>query len=161
MAKKRRTLIGKQAVEGGTTVVFGKEQEANDFIKVPRSLIRMARYLGEPKWSELGLKPCHVMLLLTLAARKFKTDPIRAYWEELAEDLGVAKDTVRKWAYKLQKKGLLEILQHKGRKDHAVGYKNDRNEFVLNGFMQVHDVAWQARRKDRQDRKNSEEDDVQ
>jgi hypothetical protein len=38
----------------------------------------------------------------TLAGRKFQRKPIRAYWEEVAWDLGVGKDTVRKWAYELK-----------------------------------------------------------
>lgn len=98
------------------------------------------------------LKPRHVLLLLSLASRKFKKKKIRVYWEELAEDLGVNKDTVRKWAYELRDWGLLWIAQHRGRDPdrNRVGHRNERNSFDPSSFVEVVDKAYRIRRKDRE-----------
>jgi len=55
------------------------------------------------------IQPRHILLVMALAARKFRDEPIRAYWAELASGLGVRPDTVRKWAYEARDGGLLRI----------------------------------------------------
>ncbi len=128
------------------TIIWGEIVEAEDYIKVPRALLRLPRYQTQYK-----LKPRHVLLLLSLASRKFKKKTIRVYWEELAEDLGVNKDSVRKWAYELRNWGLLRIAQHRGRDPdkNRVGHRNERNSFDLSPFVEVVDKAYRLRRKDR------------
>jgi hypothetical protein len=141
--KKRSPPTTNQA-----TVVWGKKLEEGDFLKVPRALLRMHRYQDGFKW----LKPRHLLLLLVLASRKFKNKPIRAYWEELADDLGVDRDTVRKWAYELEEKKLLQMKRIRGRdpNNNRVGVRNDRNVFELSNFVEVVEKAWAERRKQRQ-----------
>lgn len=163
MAKKRKTRHAKVVTtptdDSQSTVIWGKEVEAEDFIKVPRAFLRLSRYLtaGELK----DIKPRHLMLILALAGWKFQRKPIRAYWEQLADDLGVKKDTVRKWAYELREKGLLVITQHRGRdpKKHGVGYKNDRNSFDIGPFVRLVDKAYKIRLIDRKKRDGQEDKD--
>jgi hypothetical protein len=64
---------------------------------------------------------------------------LRIYWQELADDLGVSKETVRKWAYELKKLRLLGIQQVRGRDkgDNRVGYRNEKNIFSLTPFIAV------------------------
>ncbi len=150
----KKGTIGAMSQVSEETVVWGKELEKEDFVKIPRALICMPRFLGKPAWDKLQIEARHVMLILVLASKKFKRKPIRAYWEELGEDLGVDKDTVRKWAYKLRDQGLLEIIQHRGRGNNRVGQKNERNEFKITGFLDKLAIAGRARNKDREDRRN-------
>lgn len=135
------------------TIVWGTEIEADDFLKVPRTVLRLARYLPSSK-----LKARHIVLLLSLASRKFQKKKIRVYWEELADDIGVSKNTVRKWAYELKKLRMLKIIPHRGRdlEGGAVGTRNERNEFDLTPFIEVCATAYRVRKQDRERANGSE-----
>ena len=146
--RRPKTPATQRIVGSESTVIWGKEVEAEDFVKVPRVLLRLGRYgLRELE----GLKPRHLLLLLVLAGRQYQRRPIRAYWEELAWDLDVKKDTVRKWAYELKEKGLLRITQHRGRDpdDKRVGYRNERNSSDISPFVRLVGQAYKIRQKDR------------
>lgn len=151
MAKKK---VDKK--NGSSTVVWGEGVEKGDFLKVPRAMIRLHRYQDGLS----ALKSRHMMLLLVLASRKYQHKPTRAYWEELADDLGVSKETVRKWAYELRDQGLLRIKQVRGRdrENHHVGYKNDKNIFDITPFVKV--VAKAHAEKKRQKAARHGKDDV-
>lgn len=88
------------------TIIWGEDVEANDFIKLPRVVTRLGRYD-----SRVGktIQPRHILLILSLAGRQFRTKPIRATWEILARDLGVKRETVRKWGAEMKVAGLLKI----------------------------------------------------
>jgi hypothetical protein len=94
------------------TQIWGSELEKDDYIKVPRLLLQLGKYDQE----KIGKKilPRHVLLILTLASRKYKRKPLRAYWEELARDIGAKPGTIRNWAYEMEKLDLLKINRHKG-----------------------------------------------
>lgn len=146
------------AVNGGedSTIIWGRKLETNDFIKVPRALLRIYRYkdgLADK------LKPRHILLLLVLASRRYKDTPLRVYWEELADDLGVSRETVRKWAYELISLGLLETKQVRGRAqgERRIGYRNERNIFDISPFVEV--VKEAKAEKDRQKAARSKGDD--
>jgi len=141
---------------GEATVVWGKDVEQGDFLKVPRALLGIHRYRDGLKW----LKPRH-LLLLVLAGRKYQDKPIRVYWEELANELGVDRDTVRNWAYQLEKKGLLRIIRIKGRdpENNRIGNRNDRNAFELSPFISVVKEAWTERRRKKPIRRDGGVDD--
>ena len=111
-SRRSSTPAAQRSAGSEATIVWGKDVEAGDYLKVPRVILARGRY---PIEGLRGLKPRHLLLLLVLAGRKFKRSRIRAYWEELADDLEVSKDTVRKWAYELRDRGLLHIAQHRGR----------------------------------------------
>jgi len=98
-----------------------------------------------------------LILLLALAARRYKQAPLRVYWQELADDLGVSKETVRKWAYELKKQRLLGIKQIRKREpgDNRVGYRNEKNLFSLAPFAAIVNEAKVER--DRQRRSREEE----
>ncbi len=148
-SKHRRAPVGRGTAK--STIIWGAEAEKDDFIKVPRALLRLGRY--DPDLMA-KLQPRHLLLLLALAARKFRDGEIRVYWEALAEDMGVRPDTVRKWGYELRKLGLLRILQHR-RQDperRRPGIRNDRNGFDLSPFVSALQSAVTVRRKDRQKR---------
>lgn len=102
-------------------------------------LVLFYRFGGYGDKKLKALQPRHLLLLLALAGRKFKTKPIRAYWQELAEDLGVKVNTVRKWAYELRDYGLITIKQHRGRdpETNRSGIRNERNSFSLEPFVQA------------------------
>ena len=70
MAKKK---VGKK--NGSATVVWGEGIEKEDFLKVPRAIIRLHRYHDGLS----DLKPRHTMPLLDLASRKFQNKQIRVY----------------------------------------------------------------------------------
>lgn len=146
---ERRKKTSRSSAESKSTVVWGKDVEAEDFVKVPRTVLRLARYD-----TSINLQPRHMMLLLSLASRKFQDKKIRAYWEELGDDLGVSKDTVRKWAYELEKRGVIKIIRHRGRdqKRRRVGVRNDRNEFDLSPFIARVEKAFRVRERDREER---------
>ena len=129
------------------TVVWGEEVEHGDFLKVPRVLLRIHRYRDGLKW----LKPRHLMLLLVLASRQYRNKPIRVYWEELADDLGVDRDTVRKWAYELEKRQLLRMKRIRGRdpNNNKVGIRNDRNIFDLSPFVKLVGEAFSEKQRQR------------
>jgi len=122
--------------------------EQGDFIKVPRTLCYLGRY--DPEFAS-ELRPRHLLLLLNLAARKFKGQANRAYWVELACDMGTKPATVRKWAYELEKMGLLKIKRHKGRAsvEGKPGVKNDRNTFDFAPFVERLGPAFANRVQDR------------
>ncbi len=140
--------------EPGGTVIWGAEVEHEDFVKVPRTLFRLGRYDAE---LAARLKSRHILLLLALAARKFENKPIRAYWEELAEDLGESKNTVRKWAYQLRDSQLLVIRHHRGRdpERNKPGHRNERNSFDIAPFVAAVEKAWRNRCIDRKRRKTA------
>ena len=138
-----------------STVVWGKDVEMGDFLKVPHALIRLHRYHDGLS----DLKPRHLVLFLALASRKFQNKPIRVYWEELADDLGVSRETVRKWAYELIEQGLLKTKQVRGRdkKNDRVGYKNDRNIFDISPFVSVVEKAHAERERQKPARYGKDE----
>lgn len=111
------------------------DDPVKDWLKTPRSLLYLGRYVEA---DNPLLEARYRMLILVLWARRYRERPIRAYWEELGKDLGVSKNTVRAWAYSLEKKGYLGIVRHKGpvrdvKKDQP-GYRNERNTFDLRPF---------------------------
>ena len=147
-SRRSSTPAAQRSAGSEATIVWGKDVEAGDYLKVPRVILARGRY---PIEGLRGLKPRHLLLLLVLAGRKFKRSRIRAYWEELADDLEVSKDTVRKWAYELRDRGLLHIAQHRGRDpdDKRVGYRNERNSFDIAPFVRLVEQAHKMRRADR------------
>lgn len=130
------------------TVVWGKLNEADDFLIAPRAVLYLGRY--DPELSEM-LRPRHLLLLLVLAAKKFLNKPIRLYWQELAETLGEKPDTVRKWAYQLRDMKLLRIRQFRGRdpKTNKPGIRNERNLFDIEPFVKRLETAFRLRRQER------------
>ncbi|MBA3483399.1 MAG: hypothetical protein H0T51_16440 [Pirellulales bacterium] len=139
-----------------STVIWGKKLESGDFIKVPRALLRIYRYrdgLADK------LKPRHILLLLVLASRRFKEKPLRVYWEELADDLGVSRETVRKWAYELIEEGWLTTTQVRGRDktDKRIGYRNERNIFDIGPFVELVKEAKAERDRQKDARAQGEE----
>lgn len=97
--------------------------------------------------------------MLVLAHHKYKDKPIRAYWIELAQDLGVSAEAVRKWGYQLREMGLLRIRQNRGRcrKANKPGIRNERNTFDIEPFVRCvtrADNRWQAEKEDRRARKS-------
>jgi hypothetical protein len=124
------------------TVIFGADVEAEDFVKVPRAVLRLGRY-----YSQAGkeLQPRHLLLILALAARKFRDEPLLCYWHELGADLGAKPDTVRKWAYQLKKQKLLKI-RRASRKYRALNpEKEHANEFDLSPLIDVVKSAFEQR----------------
>lgn len=105
------------------------------------------------------LQPRHLLLLLVLAAKKYKNKPIRIYWQELAEAVGAKPDTVRKWAYQLRDMKLLRIKQFRGRdsEKNKPGYRNDRNLFDIAPFVQRLETAFRLRQQERAIRKEKRE----
>ncbi len=131
------------------TAVWGKSLESGRWIKLPRIFLRAGRY------SELlgtKIKPRHLLLLLALGSQKYQRNQIRAYWENLAIDLGVSTETVRKWGYELRKMGLLKIKQNRGRGDiQRVGHRNESNTFDLSPFikfMEELDQKWPKKKRE-------------
>jgi hypothetical protein len=135
-----------------STIIWGTKLEQEDFIKVPRALLMLGRY-GDEKAKVL--EPRHILLLLLLAGRKYKDKPIRAYWEELAEDLGRGPSTVRKWAYQLRDSGLLKLRQHRGKdpETNRPGIRNERNSFDFSPFLAILETAYDARSRVREARR--------
>ncbi|MBC8426723.1 hypothetical protein H8E07_21635 [bacterium] len=154
--RRRRRGASKPGPTNGDskpTLIWGPEVESGDYIKVPRALLRLPHYLTSEDLC--GLKPRHLLLFLALASHKYKNQPIRVYWQELADDLGVEKDTVRKWAYEVQEKGLLRMKQHRGRdpEKNRVGHRNERNSFDIAPFVRLVEKVYKMRALDRQKRK--------
>ena len=87
------------------TVIWGIA-EGGDWIPVPRALLLIGTS-DDPR-AKL-LKPRQIVLALSLAAKKFKDKKTRRLWHYVAKDLNVSRDTVRKWAYELERFGLLKI----------------------------------------------------
>ncbi len=123
-----------RARQGKNTVIWGNVLEEKDFIKLPRTVLTLGRDSGE-----MGnvLKPRHLLLILALMGKQFQKKPVREYWETLAIDLGVKKDTVRKWAYELRDAGYLKITQHRGRDPdrNRPGIRNEKNSFDYSAFV--------------------------
>lgn len=143
LARKTEPVRSSEDKKPASTVVWGAA-EAEDFLKVPRCLLRPG---ASSDLAKLNLKPNDLILLLALAERKFKEKHIRAYWEEIASDLGFKKDTVRKWAYSLRDRGIIKIRNHKGRDDqNKVGHRNERNTFDLSPFVKAVESAFSERR---------------
>ena len=140
------------AQTGKGTVIWGIDVEKDDYFKLPRSLAQIGRY--HPALAK-RLQPRHIVLLLCLIARKFRNKPLRAYWEELAEDLGKPKATVRKWAYELKALNMIRIRQYRGRdpERNRPGLRNERNGFDFGPFVLEIEKAWRVRSRDRQQRK--------
>lgn len=139
----------------GSTNIWGRELEHGDFIKLPRIVLKLGRHGSD---ATRNLQPRHIVLLLSLAARKFQDRPIRAYWQELAEDLGVKINTVRRWAYEMKGMGLLSVIQHRGRDEerNRPGIRNERNSFSLDPFIQAITPAFGARKRERETRHRRE-----
>ena len=135
------------------TNVWGSFLEKGHFLKVPKVWFLLGRHGGE---KGQRIKPRHVLLLPALASKKYKTAPIRVYWEALAIDLASKPDTVRKWAYELRKMGLLKITQHRGRdpKDGRPGVRNDRNSFDLAPLVVFLESAKKTYRKGKKKRED-------
>jgi hypothetical protein len=117
------------------TIVWTTEIEKEHWLKVPKVLLRFGRYS-----SLMGnqLQPRHVLLILALAARKFRDAPIICSWTELARDLGVKRDTVRHWAYELKEHGLLRINNPKRRNED----EKLANTFEFDGFIDLVEDAF-------------------
>ena len=140
---KRKAPIKKKRdrEHNGETIIWGKAEGEGDWIKLPRTITYLGRYD-----SDLAnrLQPRHILLLLNLAARKFTNKRTRAYWDELATDLGTKRATVRKWAYELEEMELLRITRHKGKTgiEGKPGRKNDRNTFDITPFVRRVEAAY-------------------
>ena len=139
--------------KGTSTVAWSRELERDNFVLTPKVLFYLGRVGGEKAKS---IRPRHILLIQALAARKFHGKPLRVHWETLGLDLGVKRDTVRKWAYDLEDMGLLRLLRNKGRdplKDRP-GYRNESNTFDYSPFVTFLEKArkkWereQAKRKE-------------
>jgi hypothetical protein len=134
------------------TVVWSAILEKEDYIKVPRTLVYLGAYA--PELVGKTLQPRHVVLLLNLAARKYSNKPIRAYWEEIAVQLGVKTGTVRKWAYELEKQKMLTIRRHRGpSREQKPGVRNQRNTFDIRPFVTLLERYLPEREKRRKRRK--------
>lgn len=123
------------------TVIWSANAEAEDFVKVPRVLTRLGRYddrMGQQ------LRPRHLLLLLNLAGRQFQDRPIRTSWQALGQDLGVKRDTVRKWAYELRDFELLTIARP------AASDQDRRNIFEIKKFVRLVSDAFERRAVERQ-----------
>ncbi len=142
------------ASDAGTTVIWGDAMEADDFIKVPRTVLYLARYDSELR-KKIGHGP--MLLLLVLAARKFRNRDTAAFWEALALDLGVSIDTVRRWGYALKKEKLLDIQNRRLRRDPDARepsvYRNDRNIYDIAPFVKALSGASAAREAERKERR--------
>jgi len=131
------------------TILWMKEMEADDYIKVPRCFLRLGHY--DPDLAK-QLQPRHICLILALQAMKFQNKPIRAYWAQLADDLGVKPDTVRKWGYELRDMELLKITPVRKRDPehrNKYGVRNDRNIFSLSPLVKRLGTAFGQRKADR------------
>lgn len=124
------------------TVIWGEDVESDDFVKVPRALIRLGRY--DKRAGKGAIQPRHIVLLLTLASRRFRDRPLRTTWTQLGQDIGVRPDTVRKWAYELRKANLLHIVSGRDRAD-----GDRRNEFDLTPFVEAIRAAYSKRFEER------------
>jgi DNA-binding transcriptional ArsR family regulator len=142
-----------KVADAESTIIWGGDVESGDFIKVPRTVLALGRYGSE---SVAKLRPRHIVLLLALAARKYQKKEIRAYWQRLAEDLGVSVDTVRKWGYELRDAGLIRIKNYRRRESGSdrLGTRNDRNGFDIEPFVKEVARAFKVRDKDRRQRRD-------
>lgn len=137
------------------TVIWGSEVERDDYIIVPRAFLLLSKY--DDELAQL-LQPRHMQLILILAARKFQKKPIRAYWEELAKDLGTKANTVCKWAYQLEELDLLIIKRHKGparEEGGKPGARNERNSFDISPLVERIKKAYALRKTERASRKRT------
>ena len=124
--------------DSSSTVIWGKEIEAEDFIKIPRAFARLARY--EPRVG-MEIQPRHLLLIMALASRRFRDQPLRAKWNDLAADLGAKSNTVRRWAYELRRMGLLKIQTAVQSGD---GFDR-RNRFDIGPFVALLSRAFEMR----------------
>lgn len=124
-----------------------------DWFQLPKSVVQ--NMVGFDTPGAFKFKPHHLWLILALQADRYRDRIPRYYWEELAEWAGVDKNTVRRWGYELRDAGLLEIKQNRKvvseGNTRRVGYRNERNEFILGPFevmtAQIHKTWKDARRK--------------
>lgn len=143
------------------TLIWNPEKNApinsEDYIIVPRTILKLGRYFKktdfyQEKWENKEqypqLHPRHLIFLLLLASRKFEETQIRAYWEELAQDLGFKKETIRKWGRELKEMGLIHTKQMRGRdpKINKPGIRNDRNIFDISPFVELIQEAYEKRK---------------
>jgi hypothetical protein len=139
------TAINATRERGESTSLWG-QADAGDFIKTPRALIHIHRYIrGREQYQHLkGLKPHHILLLLSLAARKFRKKRIRAYWKYLGEDLGASRDSARRWGRELKRMGLIKIRPYRRKvdQDTTPGFRNDRNAFDLSPLVKLVEEAY-------------------
>jgi|GEM_PF-4754543 len=136
---RTRAKRASKSAESATHVWSGFLEKEN-WLKAPRTIFFLGRYENQ-----IGarLEPRHILLILKLAASKYQDKPIRFYWETLARDLGVKRDTVRKWGYELKRMGLLKITQHRGRpSDKGPGFRNDKNSFDISPFVEKLERAY-------------------
>ncbi len=123
------------------TEVWGKLEERR-FLKLPKTFAFLGRYdhrVGK------DIQPRHLLLIIALACRKFRNQPIRATWDDIASGLGVRTGTLRRWAYELRDLELLRITPHID----AQG-RNGPNEFDLAPFVAMLEDAnekWQQRQR--------------
>ena len=147
------------------TIVWGEHIERSHYLKVPKVLCWLARYNEQVGGKSGPIYPRHILLLLTLAACKYKNTPTRLYWQELGDHLGISWETARKWAYQLEAIGLLKIKRYKKKTTDSkrrVGFRNERNTFDISPFVAKVDEAhaeWKRRREERAERKDGEDDD--
>lgn len=125
------------------TVVWGHDLESANFLIVPKTLFYLGRYSDQVG---KDIQPRHILLILALAARKFQSKPIRAYWADLAGCLGVTVNTVRKWGYQLRDQRLLIITQNRGRdpERNQPGVRNESNTFDIEPFVEFVRQAYEV-----------------
>lgn len=149
-AKKPRKRRKKNA-----TKVWGESIETDDFVAVPRALVWLGRH--DPELCK-KVEARHLWLLMALAARKYRKQPIRVYWQSLATDLGVPTSSVRRWGYELRDAGLLRIRNRRkagelvSAADPSV-LRNDRNEFDFELLEEALQPALRSRERARAEAK--------
>ncbi len=130
------------------------------FLQVPKVVFQLCRFQNRKGTVWVDFQVRHLVLLLSLQARKYQGKEIRAYWEEIARDLGVKKATVRKWAYELEKMKLLRInrySKHDGASRTSPGRRNDRNGFDLQPF--INELVEAERKRSAKSKKNESTND--
>ncbi len=115
-----------------STVIWG-DLETRNFLKLPKMFAYLGHYDGRVGRE---IQPRHLLLVIALASRKFRTEPIIASWTGIALGLGVRPDTVRRWAYELRNLGLLEISATTGPRG-----GDGPNSFDIEPFVQLLEAA--------------------
>lgn len=124
------TKAGSDLDQQAGTVRWPKSCESDgNFIKFPKILAK--------RFFDLKIEPHHLLLILMLKVDEYRDRKVRYYWEELAQWCGRDRNTVRRWAYELKKKGLLSIRTNRKLsqgENPRPGHRNERNEFELTGL---------------------------
>ena len=132
--------LGQPSRLSSRTIVWGSSLEKERFLKLPKTFAFLGRHdrrVGNE------IQPRHLLLVISLACRKFQDKPIQCYWFDLASGLGVRPDTVRRWAYELRDLGLIHITPHMSKQG-----RNGPNEFDIQPFVELLEAAdaiWQAK----------------